>query len=140
MTIKPSLCFPVKEAINNNQKYNIMKKSNQFLLLIGLFLFSASLIYAQGPNKRPGMNHVNDLKSELNLSEEQSKAFDEAFLQNRDAIKKIREDENIAPDEKRNQINELRSGHKEKLATILNDEQKIKMQEKAHYPAPGPNY
>lgn len=128
-SIKPWYNVSVKEAINNNQKYSIMKKSNQFLLLVGLFLMSVSLTYAQGPHKRPGMNHLKDLKSELNLSDEQSKAFDEALMENRNAIKKIREDETIAPEEKRSQINELRAEHKEKVATILTEEQKVKMQE-----------
>jgi Spy/CpxP family protein refolding chaperone len=69
------------------------------------------------------------MKEKLGLTDEQAAKMDKNHQEMREKMKSIREDKSLSEDKKREEMKELMKGQKEKMKSILTEEQMKKLQE-----------
>jgi Spy/CpxP family protein refolding chaperone len=76
-----------------------------------------------------GKERGEKMKAALGLSAEQSAKLEANRKETSEKMKSIREDKSLSDEQKKEQVKELMKGNKEKMKTILTEEQLKKMQE-----------
>ncbi len=111
-------------------------------LAAGLFVPSMSAAPDEGGERKgppPGAGErIQKLKTELGLTDAQVEQLKPILREQMQAMKAIRDDESLTGQDKRTELQELRTAHQAKLATVLTPEQIAKLDElKKKGPGPG---
>lgn len=76
--------------------------------------------------------HAQKMKERLNLTDEQSAKMDANRKEIGEKMKSIREDKSLSDEQKREKVKDVMKSNKEKMKSILTDEQMKKMNEMRH--------
>lgn len=93
------------------------------IIFIAIAMLITSSIMAQRPQRGPGNQGLQQLKSELSLTDEQEQQLKTLNEEFRAKIRSLREAEG-EPADKRTQMQELRKAHQEAIHGILTEDQK----------------
>lgn len=105
-------------------------KISSMLAVIGLLLAGPSVV-AQGQQKKAKKDQIEQMKNELQLSDQQVsdiKMIQQAYNQ---SMKEIRQNDSLSPDIKKEQLNKLRIERKSEIEAKLTPDQRVKKEQLA---------
>ena len=103
---------------------------NSFLLLLFVSLISSTVAIAQHRPHPPQMLELSDeLKTELALTPEQVTAIENLQAKTKAAAEALRDNDNVAREDRRSAMREIHQNAKEELGGILSEEQMTQLRE-----------